>query len=346
MTNMPTQRGYILLMSVLVASIILAISFGIYALSIKDLILSSYLKDSAVAFGAADKGIECALYWDRGTPANGRTYTIFTTSTAYVFQPTGGGIRPPICDATQLDTSPTWSATNPSANKGLTTFTLTFPDNACAEVSVFKDGDSTTTVVSNGYNLCGPSNATNPRRTQRTIEASYGDKAPSSASLGATCPFTAQANRTIIDFATSPIVEGRRTIVSNGTFAGVGSPGFEEASLMVQANIPPGTYAISAFAYDSHAGRSAEIQDHEQFVVVPKDNNGIGLAFSNPTPDLADGIETASWQGSLGTVTLLDTALFVKAYHDIWQLEDTGTSLDRMASSNDIQPICAAFDRL
>jgi hypothetical protein len=164
-----TERGYILLMAVLIVSVILAISFGIFALSIKDLILASYLKDSAKAFGAADKGIECALYWDRSTPQNGRAYTIFTTSTQYVAQVGGGsGIANPVCDSVQLDTLPSWTVVNtPDPTTGTTNFSLIFPDNTCADIMVYKEGNSTTTVVSNGYNSCDPNS---PRRTQRTIQ--------------------------------------------------------------------------------------------------------------------------------------------------------------------------------
>ena len=162
---MNPKQGYILLMSVLVVSIILAISFGIYALSIKDLVLASYLKDSAVAFGAADKGVECTLYWDRGYPQNGMPYTIFSTSTQYV-SPLGGGVSP-YCDGTQLNALPSWSSVNNTADSGDTDFSLAFPDGTCADISVLKEGNSTTTIVSNGYNLCDP---TNPRRTQRTIQ--------------------------------------------------------------------------------------------------------------------------------------------------------------------------------
>jgi hypothetical protein len=161
-----SEQGYILLMSVLIVSVILSISFGIYALSIKDVILASYLKDSAKAFGAADKGVECALYWDRSTPQNGRAYTIFTTSTQYVVQVTGGSVLPPICDSVQLDTLPSWSAVNTPANTGTTNFSLSFPDNTCADVMVFKESNGTTTLISNGYNTCTP----NARRTQRTIQ--------------------------------------------------------------------------------------------------------------------------------------------------------------------------------
>lgn len=166
MNKTNSKKGYILLMAVLIVSIILAISFGIYALAIKDVILASYLKDSAKAFAAADRGVECALYWDRSTPQNGRTYTLFTTSTQYIIEPNGGAIRPPICDAVQLNTLPSWNAVNLTTDTGTTNFNLTFSDNSCAEITVFKEGSSTTTVVSNGYNTCVP----NMRKTQRTIQ--------------------------------------------------------------------------------------------------------------------------------------------------------------------------------
>lgn len=151
-------------MAVLIVSIILAISFGIFALSMKDVILASYLKDSAKAFGAADKGVECALYWDRSTPQNGRSYTLFTTSTQYIAESGGAS---PICDAQQLNTLPSWNAVNtPDPTTGTTNFSLTFPDGTCADIMVFKESNSTTTLVSNGYNTCAPGG----RRTQRTIQ--------------------------------------------------------------------------------------------------------------------------------------------------------------------------------
>ena len=156
-----------LLLSVIITSIILAISFGVYELSVKEVILASFLKDSAQAFGAADRGIECALYWDRSTPQNGMPYTIFTTSTAYVSPP--NLIPNAVCDNIQLGQAAQtlWTATNATPTSGMTEFRLIFSDKTCAELSILKSGNSTTTVVSNGYNTCDTSN---PRRTQRTIE--------------------------------------------------------------------------------------------------------------------------------------------------------------------------------
>lgn len=170
-TKQQKRRGFILLISVLVSSIILAISLGVYSLSIKEVILASFLKQSSLAFGAADRGIECTLYWDRTATQNGMPYTIFSTSTAYATIPSAT-LDTAKCDTSRLDDSTAapigtgWTVTN-TPLVGTTQFTLTYPDNTCAEVTVIKEGVTKTTIISNGYNTCDPSNS---RRTQRTIQ--------------------------------------------------------------------------------------------------------------------------------------------------------------------------------
>ena len=170
------NKGFILLIAVLVSSIILAISLGVYSLSLKEVILASFLKDSTRAFGAADRGVECALYWDRTAPQNGMPYTIFSTSSSYVTIPSSP-LDNAVCDALRLDDpsapAPSGSGTGWDVTAtplvGTTQFTLTYPDNTCAELTVIKEGTTQTTIVSNGYNTCDSNNS---RRTQRTIQVS------------------------------------------------------------------------------------------------------------------------------------------------------------------------------
>ena len=160
------EGGYILLLTVLIVSIILAISFGIYALSIKEVILSSFLRDSQRAFSAADRGVECALYWDVSYPQNHEPYTVFATSTAYV---TPGAISEAVCDGVHLnDVALThWTVSGLTATQGVTDFSLSFSDGTYAEINVSKDSVSGTTIRVNGYNS---QDMSNPRQTQRTIE--------------------------------------------------------------------------------------------------------------------------------------------------------------------------------
>lgn len=58
------NRGVVLLITVVVASIVLTIGIGILNVILKEMMLSSFNKNSRVAFFAADSGVECAMYWD------------------------------------------------------------------------------------------------------------------------------------------------------------------------------------------------------------------------------------------------------------------------------------------
>ncbi len=156
------QGGYILLLTVLIVSIILAISFSIYALSIKEVILASFLRESEKAFTAADRAVECTIYWDRSFPQNGLPYTAFATSTTWV-DPVN--VNTVVCDTTSLPLIPWDNTTGRTATRGITTFTMQYVDGTCADVTVIKENGGTN-ITTNGYNNCTPGAA---RRTQRTI---------------------------------------------------------------------------------------------------------------------------------------------------------------------------------
>ena len=147
----------------LVISIILAISFGIYSLSIKQVILASFLKNSQQAFVAADRAIECALYWDVSYPQNGLPYTAFATSSDWVAP---AAFNTFACDGQVVPLLASFNNTTlRTPTEGQTTYSITFSDSTCADVIVGKLNDNTT-VTANGYNTC----TANPRRTQRTIQ--------------------------------------------------------------------------------------------------------------------------------------------------------------------------------
>ena len=58
------QKGFTLLLSLLVISIILSVSFGVFDVMTKELKLSGIGRESQISFYAADAGVECAYYWD------------------------------------------------------------------------------------------------------------------------------------------------------------------------------------------------------------------------------------------------------------------------------------------
>jgi len=66
------ERGFTLLLSVLVIGVILSIGLAILNITLKEFILSGYARESYVSLNAADAGMECVLYWD--TSSNGGAF--------------------------------------------------------------------------------------------------------------------------------------------------------------------------------------------------------------------------------------------------------------------------------
>lgn len=62
-----TEKGFVILFSMLISTLILLMSAGIFRVAQKETILSSYSRESQKAFYAADAGVECALNWDIGS---------------------------------------------------------------------------------------------------------------------------------------------------------------------------------------------------------------------------------------------------------------------------------------
>lgn len=58
-----TSKGFALLFSVLVASLLLTIGLSIFRIALKELAISTASRQSIHAFYAADSGWECAKYW-------------------------------------------------------------------------------------------------------------------------------------------------------------------------------------------------------------------------------------------------------------------------------------------
>lgn len=58
------NKGFVILFAMLISSIILLISAGIYTVVQKQVVLASYAKESQKAFYAADAALDCALFYD------------------------------------------------------------------------------------------------------------------------------------------------------------------------------------------------------------------------------------------------------------------------------------------
>jgi Tfp pilus assembly protein PilX len=191
------QKGFVLLFSVLVSSLVLSVGISIISIALKQVVLSGSGRDSQFAFYTANTGAECALYWDLSGDITNKP--VFATSNQ--------GVTFDVAEVKCLDSqlavdntdrnstctpnisSDTGWCIDTSANPSIikTKFRISY-DKAgnnvtdkpyCADVIVTKEivqsGPNaglvgTTTVTSRGYNTC---DSANPRRIERALEFSY-----------------------------------------------------------------------------------------------------------------------------------------------------------------------------
>lgn len=154
--------GFTLLLSLLIASIVLSISLGVFGIVVREISLSTSARESRLAFYGANAGVECALYWDfvqnafaTNTPG-GVSNTIECNGVSFVVGGWGSCV-PSACSSSNDDKN----------GKGV--FQLPLDNGSCAfEVEVAKEcigglggcGASEpnkqiwTTIRSRGHNVC------------------------------------------------------------------------------------------------------------------------------------------------------------------------------------------------
>jgi hypothetical protein len=140
-TNKTTQKkGAVLLIAILVSSVALAVGFGVYNRTYRELVFASFWKQTQVAFSAADSGLECALY--------------------YELHPT---VDPVACFGTTILPA-TWTPGELTDSDG---FDLTVPGGGCVNIRIeWNTILLATTTKARGYNTC---DAANPRRVERGL---------------------------------------------------------------------------------------------------------------------------------------------------------------------------------
>ncbi|MCX6731700.1 MAG: hypothetical protein NTX55_01800 [Candidatus Parcubacteria bacterium] len=142
------NKGFTLLLALIVANIVLLIGLSVYSVIIKEIELSGLGRESQIAFYAADSGAECVLYWDihKGP---------LSTTTPTTIQCLGQS--PQVIFG---------SPSNPIAS-----FELNFNNGACAKVAIDKTNPLMTQVDSYGYNLGCDISAS--RKVERGVRITY-----------------------------------------------------------------------------------------------------------------------------------------------------------------------------
>lgn len=199
--NQKKNKGFVLLFSVLISSLVLAVGISVISIALKQVVLSGSGRDSQYAFYVANTGAECALFWDlAGDPG-----TIVNDNNSPVFSINGSDLKVPSAEVkclthwlrydpnnpSQIDSQPqcpvgTSGDRDPALEPGWcvlteglvtqTKFRIAYSDRSyCADVIISKTIDSTglvtgTKITSRGYNTCDDQN---PRRIERALEFNY-----------------------------------------------------------------------------------------------------------------------------------------------------------------------------
>jgi hypothetical protein len=145
------KKGFAMLFTVLIMSLILTIAVGISNITFKQTILSGLAKDSQIAFYQADRGIECGMYYDI-------TVNAFPKGT----------VTPQnqiTCGNSQL----TYDAGQSASDHFVFVESSASNTSPCVTVTFDKTDALKYTVYADGYNLCGES----PRKVERSLSVTY-----------------------------------------------------------------------------------------------------------------------------------------------------------------------------
>lgn len=146
------QRGFTLLIAVILSSVALALGLALLDIAYKQVLLASSAKQSQAAFYNADTVLECALYFDQ--QADAFSYSAPVSSIT--------------CNSiANITVVPDNSAT-PRTRKF--TVPCTASGGIMGDVTVTKLSDATTNIFANGYSTC---DQTNQRRIERGLKISY-----------------------------------------------------------------------------------------------------------------------------------------------------------------------------
>lgn len=161
--NKKQDKGFIILLAVVLTSIILAITVGISSIAYREVLLSRTATDAQASFSSADSGAECALLNDvKAIPS------LFSVLSPIIS-----------CQSTDIDVEYSSDAIGDYAG-----FSMSTPS-GCSDVRVYKNllidiGDeadvSVTQIESRGYNLsCAivENEPENTRITERLIQVRY-----------------------------------------------------------------------------------------------------------------------------------------------------------------------------
>lgn len=146
------NRGFTLLISLVLTSVVLAVGVALLDIAYKQILLASSARQSQYAFYNADSALECALYYDQKLAA---------------FQYNESQNIPILCDNRAVVNY----AESQTASLRTTVFSLTCADGGIsANVTVLKEPSGSTNMYANGFSSCSDSNNS---RVERGVKVRY-----------------------------------------------------------------------------------------------------------------------------------------------------------------------------
>lgn len=176
-----TGGGFVMLYAILVTTVVLSIALSLLSVLIEQVPISGMERESSLSFYAADTGMECALYWDNGTPTPG------TFVSGPPWNITCNGAAPLPLFPVTMTPSASGPPNPPSFQNWTYTFKFDTPQGGCADLVVTKTVNTavlvgiplrpavaSTTIQSKGYNtVCPPTASAKPWRLERGLRAQY-----------------------------------------------------------------------------------------------------------------------------------------------------------------------------
>jgi len=160
------NKGFAILFAVLISSLLLAVGFSVYNISVKELVISNFEAGSRQAMYSAQSGMECALYWGSLPLSQIKdSFPQISAGSSKDFTCGQGVMGIKLLDGS----APSYTKPNISFLMYLSPAGDSGP---CAQVFVTLSDISTSStpkkITSRGYNIC---NADNTRRVERVFES-------------------------------------------------------------------------------------------------------------------------------------------------------------------------------
>jgi Tfp pilus assembly protein PilX len=255
------QKGFTILFSVLILSVILTASYALYSVVARELIVASTLRDAKYAFYAAETGMACARFW-RSNRSSSPSFDSYN--------PNEPGTPTSITCDNQL--SSVGSSPTSQISFSLTTIGRIFP--------VLVDITNTVDGMGNTFNDTYDSKGNNVGVSRRKLER----KIARNDGVG-TCPLTPLPGDFVIDFQSLIGGNAYGAAVVGDTIAGgvIINPPLSDPPFVLPTAILPGIYNVTLVSYDDHSHKRGQIQPQEQFhLLLYSTVDGSGPVITTP----------------------------------------------------------------